>query len=150
MTASNTIRGTKLLIKIGDGGSPEVFAHPCSFAGQRSMQLQAQTNDVTVPDCDLPDQLAWVEREKVSVSATISGEGVLNAEDQDIFFDFVTDEDPRNVKTYTDVAGSAGGRIYAGSYHCTQFEISGTRGEKITANIQMQSTGVITKTNNAG
>lgn len=150
MAAPTTARGTKLLIKVGDGEDPEVFSHPCTISGQRAIVFTSTVNEVNVPDCALPDQLAWIEREKVSVSAAINGEGTLNAPDADLFFEWVTDEDEKNVKCVIDIPGSTGGRIYSGAFHCTQFEEGGNRGEKVNASIQLQSTGVVTKTNNAG
>lgn len=151
MAQAKTARGTKLLIKIGDGGSPsETFAHNCSVNAARSFQLSANTNDTNVPDCDDPDLMAWVEREKVSLSGTVNGAGVLNTPDLEFFFDYVADSDPKNCKIVVDVPGSDGGRVFTGSFLCTDFQISGDRGQKTDMSITLQSTGAITIANNAG
>ena len=149
MAQAKTARGTALLVKVGNGATPEVFAHNCTINGQRALQFSAQTNDVNVPDCDTPEQLAWVEREKVSVGAQITGEGVLNTTDLATYFDWVTGEDTKNVKVVVDVPSGDGGRIMSGAFHCTQFDISGNRGEKVTASITLQSSGAVTIANNA-
>lgn len=148
MAQATTVPGKSLLIKVGDGGDPETFAHNCSINAERGLQLSAQTNDVNVPDCDDPDLMAWVEREKVSLSGSINGAGTLNAPDQDLFWAWFNSSDPRNVKVITDIAGASGGRIFSGAFHCTNFEISGTRGEKVNCSITLASSGAITMANN--
>lgn len=148
MAQATTVPGKSLLIKVGDGATPEVFTHNCSINAERGLQLSAQTNDINVPDCDDPDLMAWVEREKVSLSGQITGAGTLNAEDQDLFWDWFKSPDTKNVKVVTDIAGASGGRVFSGAFHCTNFEISGNRGEKCTCSITLQSSGEITMANN--
>lgn len=143
------IKGSQLLIKVGDGGTPEQFAHPCSINTTRGIQFTAETNDSTIPDCDNPDAIAWVGRDKKSLSATITGQGTLNAADQDIFFDWFESEDTQNVKVADTITGANGGRIYTGAFHLTQFEKTGTVGEKVTVNITLVSDGPVVKTNAA-
>lgn len=149
MAQATTVPGKSLLIKVGDGGSPETFTHNCTINAERGLQLSAQTNDVNVPDCDDPDLMAWVEREKVSLSGTINGSGTLNAPDQDLFWAWLSGSSTKNVKIVTDIAGASGGRVFSGAFHCTNFELSGNRGEKVNASITLQSSGAITFANNA-
>lgn len=148
MAQANSIPGRSLLIKVGDGGDPETFTHNCSINAERGIVLTAQTNDVNVPDCDDPDLMAWVEREKVSLSGQINGSGTLHAQDQDLFWEWITSNSPKNVKAITDIAGASGGRIFTGAWHCTNFEISGNRGEKCNCSITLLSDGIITFANN--
>jgi hypothetical protein len=143
MANAKTVRGTKILVMIGDGEVSESFAHNCSINGARSLQLSAQTNDTNVPDCDDPDLMAWVEREKVSLSGTIQGAGVTNTPDVEFFFDFLKDPDPRNVRVAIDVPGADGGGYFAGAWLCSDFTVNGDRGSKSDISITMQSTGVI-------
>ncbi|MGE0828941.1 MAG: phage tail tube protein [Hyphomonadaceae bacterium] len=148
MAQAVTVPGKSLFIKVGDGGSPETFTHNCSINAQRGLQLSAQTNDVNVPDCDDPDLMAWVEREKVSLSGAINGSGVLNAPDQDLFWEWFSSADPKNVKVITDIAGASGGRVFTGAWLCTGFDITGNRGEKCQCAITLASNGAITFANN--
>ena len=148
MAQATTVPGKSLLIKVGDGESPETFTHNCSINAERGLVLSAQTNDVNVPDCDDPDLMAWVEREKVSLSGQINGAGTLNAEDVDLYFAWLKDPLARNVKVVTDIAGASGGRVFTGAWHCTNFEISGNRGEKCSCSITLLSSGEITIANN--
>jgi predicted secreted protein len=149
MAQAKTARGTKLLIKIGDGGSPEAFVHNCSISGARSFQLTSQTNDVNVPDCDDPELMAWLEREKVSLGATIQGAGVLNTPDLEFFYDYASSSDPKNIRVVVDVPGADGGGYFSGAFHCTDFQISGDRGQKTDFTATFQSTGEVTFTANA-
>jgi len=149
MAQAKTARGTKLLIKVGDGGSPEAFTHNCSINAARSFQLQAQTNDVNVPDCDDPDLMAWIESEKVSLKATIQGAGVCNTPDIEFFFGWVSDSDTKNVKVVVDVPGADGGIIFSGAFHCTDFQLSGDRGQKTNFTMTAGSSGEVTATANA-
>ncbi len=66
-------RGRNLLIKTGDGGSPEVFT---SVAGLRATTLAFNASTVDVTNADSAD--AWRELLAGGVkSATISGSGVF-------------------------------------------------------------------------
>lgn len=145
MAQAKTVKGTKILVMIGDGASPsESFAHNCSVNGARSFQLSAQTNDVNVPDCDDPDLMAWIEREKVSLGATVQGAGVTNTPDVEFFFNYAKSPDPKNCRVVIDVPGADGGGYFAGAFHCTDFQVSGDRGAKSDISITLQSTGEIT------
>ncbi len=144
MAQAKTVRGTKILVKIGDGGDPETFAHNCSFNGARSLQFSAQTNDTNVPDCDDPDLMAWVEREKVSLSATIQGAGVYNTPDGEAFFNLMKSPDPVNIRFVIDVDGVDGGGYWAGAFLMTDMQIDGDRGQKGNLSGTFQSTGAIT------
>lgn len=146
MAQAKTVRGTKILVKIGDGGSPETFTHNCSVNGARSFQLSAQSNDVNVPDCDDPDLMAWIEREKVSLGATVQGAGICNTPDVEFFFNYAKSPDPKNCRIVVDVAGSDGGGYFAGEFHCTDFQVDGDRGSKANVSITLASTGAITWT----
>lgn len=150
MAQATTASGVRqLLILVGDGGSPETFVHPCSINSQRGLVLTADTNDVIVPDCEDPDLMAWVEREKVSLGGTINGEGTLNVPDLDLFWDWFESSDPKNVKVVVDLEAVNGGRVFSGAWHLTNFELGGERGQKVSASITLQSSGAILKSNNS-
>lgn len=146
MTSAVVVKGSQLLVKIGDGGSPETFAHPCSINAERGIQFSAETRNNNVPDCDDPEAVVWQGTEKSSLSCTITGSGTLNASDQDIFWGWYESELTKNVKVYTNISGATGGRIYTGAFHLTQFELTGNTGEKVQVRITLVSDGAITQT----
>lgn len=148
MAAVKHARGVSLLIKVGDGASPEVFSIFCSINAARGISFSSTTNDFVLPDCDNPDQLAWVVREKDGLTATINGAGLLNTPDVQTFFDWFKSADSRNVKVVVDVPAADGGVIFSGAFHLTEFEVSGDRGAKIEASLTLVSDGPITSAAN--
>lgn len=144
MAAVKHARGVKLLIKVGDGASPEEFATPCSINAERGITFTAGSNDQDIPDCANPDAIAWVVREKSNLSASITGAGVLDTSDVETFFDWLKSEDPKNVKVIVDVPSTDGGVIFTGAFHLTEFSITGNRAEKMQASISLSSSGEIT------
>lgn len=150
MAQAKTVSGSSLLIMIGDGATPtEAFAHPCLINSQRAIQFSAETAETNVPDCDNPEAIAWIECEKRSVSAQISGEGVLNTPDTEEYFNWVKGETTKHVRAKLNgVTGANGGGYMAGSFHCTAFELSGNRGEKVNCSITLLSSGAVTWVDN--
>lgn len=144
MAQAKTARGTKLLIKVSDGAGTPVFAHPCLINTDRGISFTADTNDVLIPDCSDPDLMAWAAREKVSLSAQISGSGTLNTPDVSFFSDWVMSADPIAVKVELNgVVLADGGGYWQGNFHCTSFEVSGARGNRMQCSITLVSDGAV-------
>jgi predicted secreted protein len=147
MAAVNHTRGVKLLLKVGDGATPtEVFTARCSINAARGLAFAAETNDVAVPDCTDPDLMAWIEREKVSLSATVTGAGMLDRADAKFFGDWVMDDAAKNCKIVMDHATSGQVVTWTGAFHLTAFEVTGDRGGKVECSISLASTGAVTGT----
>lgn len=140
MAQLTTLRGSALYIKVGDGASPEVFAHPCLINTKRGIQFQSSTNKIIVPDCDNPDDPAWTEAVKDSLSATINGAGTLDNDVEVItFYDsWLRDPDPRNVQVWLGTVG-----YWAGAFNLTNFEIGGDRGVLADVTIALESAGLV-------
>lgn len=141
-------RGVKLLIKVGDGASPEVFETYCSINAERGITFTAGANDQDVIDCSDPDAIAWVLREKTNLSASVTGSGMVNTPDVGDFYDWLVGADSKNCKVILDVPGVDGGVIFSGKFHMTEFSITGNRGEKMQASVSLSSDGEITKATN--
>lgn len=144
MAAVKHARGVKLLLKVGDGADPEVFTAYCTINAARNIKGTATTNDFNIPDCSDPDLLAWVVREKVSLSYTVSGAGILNTPDIQDFADWLALATSKNCQIVVDVPSADGGVIFEGAFHLTDFEITGDRGSKMEANISLASDGIVT------
>lgn len=142
-------KGVKLLLKVGDGADPEVFATYCTVNSERGITFTAGTNEQDIPDCTDPDKLAWVAREKSNLSASFTGSGVLNTPDVEDFFDWYKSEDAKNAKVIVDVPSADGGVVFSGAWHLTEFAITGNRGEKMQASISLASDGEITSAANS-
>jgi hypothetical protein len=148
MAAVAYASGVKLLLKVGDGNSPEQFTAYCSINAARSLTGDANTNDFNIPDCTDPDALASIVREKVSYGYTVSGAGILDTNDVEDFNTWLQDADPKNCQVIVDVPSAAGGVIFEGAFHLTQFQITGDRGGKIECSISLASTGDVSVTAN--
>ena len=144
MAQPKTFNGAKIAIKIGDGADPEIFAHPCLINSSRSVQATATAVDSVVPDCDSPEDPAWIEREKDTISVTITGEGIMNASDTDTYWAWLTGEASKNVQAVVNNGGGADEFTLSGKFHLTDFQVSGDRKEKSQVSITLVSDGVIT------
>lgn len=150
MALVKTINGQKLLVQIGDGGSPsETFAADCLINTDRGIQFSADANEFIVPDCDDPDAPAWKERTKDGLDATVTGAGMLHTSSVETWFDWFKSADTKNVRVKVDVTGANGGGYWQGAFHLTAFEISGARNEKATASVTLASSGSVVWTDAA-
>jgi predicted secreted protein len=140
MVAITPLRGTQLYIKVGDGSSPEVFAHPCLINTKRGIKFASSTNKVIIPDCDNPEDPAWSEAIKDALSASIDGAGTLDNKAAVIsFYDaWFRDVDSRNVRIYLGTMGH-----WSGAFHLTGWEINGDRNDNAQASISLESDGAL-------
>ncbi len=144
-----SFNGSKILVKIGDDNvspGPEAFAHPCLINASRGIQFSTGTIDSVIPDCADQDAPAWVTREKDSLTATITGEGIMDAADTDDWFDWFERSSSKNVQLVVNDGGSTNEQTFAGAFHLTEMSISGERKEKAQVSVTLVSTGAITRT----
>lgn len=141
MAKPTTASAAKLTIWLGDGNSPETFVSPCGLT-TRGINFTASANDVNVPDCDDPDAPAWVERVVQSLSAGVTGSGILAYEALDEWEDFYFGGLAKNCRVIIDW-GSGGLRRYDGAFLCTTYNVTGELGNKIQVEIGLQSDGQI-------
>lgn len=150
MTAVKTMVGEKLLIQIGDGGTPtEVFAHDCLINADRGIQFSADTTDVVVPDCDDPSAPAWKQLFKDGIQIQVSGGGVLHTTSLESWFNWMNSDTEKNVRVKFDVTGANGGGYIAVPMKLTAFAVNGSRKNNSTVDVTLMSHGVATWTDNA-
>jgi hypothetical protein len=137
-------RGVKLVLKVGDGADPENFAAKCSINAARGITFSSATNEFPDIDCDDPEAVAWVLREKSNLSAAINGAGTLNTPDVQGFYDWQVDPLSKNCQVVLDVPSADGGVIFEGAFHLTQFEMTGNQGTLVETTIALQSDGEVT------
>lgn len=122
--------------------TPGTYGAPCGLT-ERSLSLTKETNDTTTPDCDDEDAGSWTERDVVSKSASISGEGVMARESIARWQAAFEDDAPVSVRVERAGTALQGGGYYLGLFHLTSFEQSATRGERATVSIEMSSSGPV-------
>lgn len=143
MAYVKVVRGVQMLLKVGDGASPENFVHYCSINAEREFALEANVNENVQIDCDDPDLPGWVDREVESKSAQITGSGLLNGPDWAEFFEWFASGEPRNVQVVLNVAAANGGGQCEGAFLLTNLTKTGNRGEKVNVSLTLQSTGPV-------
>ncbi|MGX0963159.1 hypothetical protein AB7M63_003608 [Bradyrhizobium japonicum] len=142
MAKPTTARFGKFRVFLGDGGSPIVYTAPCGFTS-KSLTLTKNLSEVNLPDCDDPDAVAWVGRDATSLSAAISGEGVLAAESVEAWLAAWESVDSIPVKV--EVEFPAKTITWTGLMHVAVFTASAQQGGRATANVDMQSDGELTR-----
>ncbi|MET3991674.1 phage tail tube protein [Bradyrhizobium sp. 215_C5_N1_1] len=135
MAKAQTLTFSKFLVSLGNGATPEVFAAPCGL-NSRSFNRTAATNETNVPDCDDPDAPSWLERDIVSLSASISGAGVVADEDFDTWNAWFESGDSKNVQIKLGTT-----RTWTGPYKLTKLNITGQRGSRTTFDVTLDSDG---------
>lgn len=144
-----TLNGHQLLIQIGDGGGPEVFTHDCLINTERGIQFSADGQETIIPDCADPDAPAWKDLMKDGLMAVVNGQGLLNTSSLPAWDTWFRNNATKNVRVNVNVAGASGGGYWAGAFHLMNFEVTGTRKQKATVSVTLQSSGTVTRTANA-
>jgi predicted secreted protein len=144
MALATTVPFRYFKVLLGNGATPEVFVAPCGLTAN-GIAFTKDTNSTVTPDCTNPDAPGWVERDVVSNSAAISGSGVMAEESLSTWWDAYNDDAPIHARVQIDRPAPVGG-YYSGSFHLTRFEEAGTRGNRVSVTIAMESDGAVTWT----
>lgn len=139
MAQPTVLVGTKLLILVGDGNSPEMFSEPCGLT-TKSFDLGASTNSTLLPDCDDPSAPAWEAKDVNALSATVSGSGVMAVESFDTWQEWFMSATPRNIQIKLD--DSALGQ-WEGSFIISALKYGGQRGQKVTIDVTLVNDGAV-------
>lgn len=145
MAKPTTMKGSHLLIMLGDGQSPETFAAPCGLTS-KGLNMDATTNDFNVPDCADPDAPQWTERIVSALSAAVPGNGIVSLADYADWRDWFLSGLERNIQVSLNESLALGGGHYSMSAVLTQFNTTGNDGELATLEVQIQSNGPVTWT----
>jgi hypothetical protein len=108
------------LVLLGNGATPEVFTAPCGFI-KKALKFSAASSDTIVPDCDNPALPAWTLRNITSLSAQISGSGVLAMENLALWTNWLLSGADKNVQVQKNLPGAQGGGYWQGAALLTDF-----------------------------
>ena len=139
MTQPTVLAGTKLLILVGDGASPEIFAQPCGLT-TRGITFTASTNSTLIPDCDDPELPAWDAKDVNALSAQVTGNGVMAVESFDVWNDWFQNATPTNCQIELDDPALG---HWEGQFILSSLKYGGQRGQKVTVDVTMDNTGAV-------
>lgn len=137
MAKPTTKKFGDFIIQLELAESPGVFAAPCGLTSKGFTQT-ANTNETNVPDCDEPDAPADVERDVISKSREISGEGVMAVESLEIWQEYFDSGDAKTCRVYP--AGLSGG-YWEGDFILSSFGLTANLGEKVNISVTLVSDG---------
>ena len=140
MAQPTVLAGTKILVLVGDGASPEVFGEPCGLT-TKSFELSASTNSTLIPDCADPELPAWEAKDINALSAQLTGSGVMAVESLATWRDWFMAAEAKNAQIKID-DDSLG--YFSGSWILSSMKLGGQRGQKITLDVTLVNTGAVT------
>lgn len=135
--------GTALMILVGDGGSPEVFATPCGLTNN-NFSLTASTSSTVIPFCDDPAAAAWESKDISSLAAQVSGSGVMATESFPDWNDWFLGGISRNAQIKIDDGKGHFVGHYEGAFILSSFKLTGTRGQKVTIDVTLDNDDIVT------
>lgn len=142
MVQATTVPFSGVKVYLESPTTAGTFIAPCGLT-ERSLTLSKETNDTTSVDCDDEDKAAFVDRDVVSKSASISGAGVLARESIPRWREAFDSDEPVLARVEIGGAAAQGGGHWQGLFHLTSFEVGATRGERVTVSVEMQSSGAV-------
>lgn len=145
MAQPTTIKGGKVRVLL-ETDTPDTYAAPCGFSS-KSVTFSKGLEEVSIPDCDDPDAVDWLGRDAVSLSMSISGEGVLASESVETWLDAWESVDSVGVKVEIEFPTTT--YTYTGSMHVETLEMGAPNGRRVTNNVSLQSDGEMVRTSAA-
>jgi hypothetical protein len=140
-----TTRFGNFVVKLGNDAVPIVYSAPCGFTS-KSLQLTKDLTEVNIPDCDNPDSVAWIGRDAASLSAQVSGDGILASESVDIWLDAW--ENSNSVPIEISVAFPSKTIVWTGYAQVSELTISAEQGGRVTISVTLMSDGELTRVSN--
>lgn len=143
MAQATRTKGGKVRVLLGSGTGPIVYTAPCGFTS-KTVTLTKGLEEQAIPDCTDPDKVDWLGRDAVSLSMSISGEGVLAEESVETWLDAWESIDSVPVKV--EIEFPAKTITWTGRMHVETMEATAPNGRTVTSNISMQSDGKMVRT----
>lgn len=136
-----------VLVKKGDGASPEVFTLICGIQ-DATVNNQAQSNDRYVRDCAKPGEVPFRKTKVNGKSLDISGSGLSNADTISEFNDAVGELANYHIELYQEDGTDAGTLLgtYAGEFRLTTNNLNLPRDTAAGWQINLASNGAWTYT----
>lgn len=134
--------GRALLVKIGDGASPEVFSNLCGL-NSKSLTINNSSIDVTTPDCTTPGGALWTETLNGLKNVSVTGDGFFEDSASELRMNTVAMA-ADNVCNFQIVVPAFG--TYAGAFRIASLDFGGETEGGVTYSVSLESTGAVTFT----
>ena len=138
-----TARFGKFRVLLGSDADPIVYAAPCGFTS-KSLTLGKSLSEVSLPDCADPDAPIVLGRDVESITASVSGEGVLAASAVITWLEAY--ESTEAVPVKIEIEFSSGTVTWTGAMHVETLELGAEQGGRVTISVSMQSDGALVRT----
>lgn len=143
MATKPNFSGRRLLIRVGNGASPEVFSIKCTFNGDRAISFSTASTDEMDVDCDDPTAVAYTVTQVDSLSVDLTGAGRVKADEIQFFHDWWESGEARNAQVAIDAED---GGEFEGQLLLLSWGISGGETGSATSDMTMKFTGPVTYT----
>lgn len=144
MAKPTTVRFGRFLVKLATVAAPTVFTAPCGFTS-KSLVLSKNLEEINIPDCDNPDDPSWIGRDVASLTASVTGEGVLAVEAVQTWLNAFNTVEPVPVEIEVLLSGS-GSVSWTGLMHLSNLTVGAEQGGRVTISVEMQSDGELVST----
>ncbi|KRS17533.1 phage tail tube protein [Roseovarius indicus] len=132
---------TRLVIQLGDGASPEVFAHTCG-ANAFGITLTNNLGENTVLDCDSPlDVPAAIVRHLQSQDTSATMSGMVTTEAWPTWLAWADDGDEKNIKIFLDESAANNGGYWTLPAYLQTLELSKENSGKVTFTATISGAG---------
>lgn len=138
MAKPETARFGKFSVSIEDPDNPGTYIAPCGFTS-KALTLSKNLAEVNIPDCDDPDAASWVGRDVQSLTASVTGEGVMAAEAAPMWMEFFESVESRSARVEIEFA--SGTLSYTGLMHLETLNPTADLGQRVNMSVSMQSDG---------
>jgi hypothetical protein len=146
MAAVPYVEFSNFTIAVGDGGGPETFTARCTMNLERGFTINPSYTDQEIPDCADDSLPSSIFRALSSVSAEISGSGVLDEQDAAFFADWLLAGSSKNVRVIVWSTSSVGSQFDFAA-KVGSFNVTSSKNNVVNADLSLLSTGAITRTN---
>ena len=139
----NQIDASLLLIQLGNGATPEVFAQPCLINTSKGFTRTANATATEIARCDDPTQPMKTVRVTTSRDSTIDGAGMLDVLTAKTYLDLVG----FRVNIKVNVGNIAGALVVQGPYILTSFALTGGKlGDTVSCTLKFDQADEPTST----
>ncbi len=143
MSVISQASGEQLVIQLGNGATPEVFAASYTINTTRTLDLTATASSTELADPITPSNPAQVWRQIKSIDLKFSGSGIADAPSIAALVNWWQGGQPKNVKIIQNRTGAAGGFTFSLAMVVTSLQLAGVRGDLQTFTGTFEASGTI-------